>query len=107
MALPYIIVAPPARGKKKDKKSGNEMRKSPRSAVAEYAPERIVLIDMLERQMLDLRALRKQVAEAETRFRAREDSRSPAWVFALVPPRGDRITRGRARLRPRYARLPC
>jgi len=57
------------------------MRKSPRSAATEHAPERIVFIDMLEREMLDLKALRKQVAEAETRFRVREDSQLPAWAL--------------------------
>jgi hypothetical protein len=42
------------------------MIKSPRSAVAERSHERIVLVDFLEQQMLDLRALRKEVAAAES-----------------------------------------
>jgi hypothetical protein len=41
------------------------MIKSPRSAAAEQSHERVVLVDFLEQQMLDLKALRKEVAAAE------------------------------------------
>jgi hypothetical protein len=41
------------------------MIKSPRSAAPEQSRERIVLVDALEQQMLDLKALRKEVAAAE------------------------------------------
>ena len=42
------------------------MSKSPRSAAAEPSRERVVFVDILKMQMLDLEALRKKVAEAET-----------------------------------------
>ena len=43
------------------------MSKSPPSAVAEQLPRQVVLIDILRQQILDLEALRKEVAEAEKR----------------------------------------
>jgi hypothetical protein len=43
------------------------MIKSPRSAAAEESRERVILVDdVLEQQMLDLKALRKEVAAAES-----------------------------------------
>ncbi len=45
------------------------MNKSPPLAVAELLPRRIILIDILKQQMLDLEALCKEVAEAEKRYR--------------------------------------
>jgi hypothetical protein len=41
------------------------MGKSPRSAIAEQSRERVVFLDILKQQMLDLEALRKKVDEAE------------------------------------------
>jgi len=41
------------------------MIKSPPSAAAEQSRERVVLVDILAQQMLDLEALRKEVASAE------------------------------------------
>jgi len=49
------------------------MSKSPPSAVAEQLPRQVVLIDILRQQILDLEALRKEVAEAEKRGGVRED----------------------------------
>ena len=49
------------------------MSKSPPSAVAEQLPRQVVLIDTLRQQILDLEALRKEVAEAEKRGGVRED----------------------------------
>jgi hypothetical protein len=46
------------------------MNKYARSAASEKLRERIVFIDILKRQMLDLSALRKKVAEAEMRTTA-------------------------------------
>jgi hypothetical protein len=46
------------------------MRKSPRSAAVDRPRERVVIIDTLKQQMLDLKALRKKVAEAESRTAA-------------------------------------
>jgi hypothetical protein len=45
------------------------MRKSPRSAAVYRPRERVVVIDILKQQMLDLQALRKEVAEAERALR--------------------------------------
>ena len=42
------------------------MIKSPPSAAAEQSRERVVLVDILAQQMLDLEALRKEVAAAES-----------------------------------------
>jgi hypothetical protein len=44
------------------------MNKSPHSAAAEKPRRRVILIDILKQQMSDLRALRKEVAEAELRI---------------------------------------
>jgi len=41
------------------------MIKPPRSAAAERSQKRVVIVDILEQQMSDLKALRKEVAEAE------------------------------------------
>ena len=42
------------------------MIKSPPAAAAEQSRERVVLVDILAKQMLDLEALRKEVAAAES-----------------------------------------
>jgi len=42
------------------------MSNSPRSAATEQLRERVVLVDILEQQMLDLKALREEVAAAES-----------------------------------------
>ena len=55
---------------------GDHMGKSPRSAAAEPSRVRVVLInDFLKQQLLDLVALRKKVAEAERRCKARQKSK--------------------------------
>lgn len=43
------------------------MSKCPHTAATEASRERVVFIDILKQQMLDLEALRKKVAEAEQR----------------------------------------
>jgi hypothetical protein len=48
------------------------MSKSPRLAVAEQSRERVVFVDILKQQMLDLKALRKKVAEAESASTAKK-----------------------------------
>ena len=48
---------------------GERMRKSPRSAAVYWPRERVVIIDPLKQQMLDLDALRKRVAETERALR--------------------------------------
>jgi hypothetical protein len=51
------------------------MGKSPRSVADEKSCERAVaLIDFLKEQLLDLKALRQKVAEAEIRSKVREGS---------------------------------
>jgi hypothetical protein len=47
------------------------MSKSPRSTAAEQSRKRVVFIDILKQQMLDLKALRKKVAEAESAVAAK------------------------------------
>jgi hypothetical protein len=54
------------------------MRKLPCLATADKLRERVIFIDMLKQQMLDLEALCEEVAEAERRSKVREDSQLPA-----------------------------
>ena len=51
------------------------MRKLPR---CETVRVRVVLVDFLKQQMLELEALRKKVADAERRCKARHDSKLAA-----------------------------
>jgi hypothetical protein len=48
----------------------DHMRKLPRSAASEKLRERVVYIDILKQQMLDLEAVRKELAQAESRAAA-------------------------------------
>ena len=62
------------------------MSKLPRLAATEKSRERIVVIDPLRQQMLDLEALRREVADAEMRanlgrnFNSRPERLSSARV---------------------------
>ena len=56
------------------------MSKSPRSAAAEQSRERVVVIDILKYQMLDLEALRKKVASAFAPVLARKRT----WTMSLI-----------------------
>jgi hypothetical protein len=53
----------------------DHMSNFPRSAALEKSRERILLVDILKQQMLDLEALRKKVADAESRASVRHGSR--------------------------------
>ena len=62
---------------------GIAMSKPARLAATEKSRERIVVIDLLRQQMLDLEALRREVADAEMRanlgrdFNSRPERRRP------------------------------
>jgi hypothetical protein len=53
----------------------DHMSNFPRSAALEKSRERSRLVDILKQQMLDLEALRKKVAEAESRASVHQNSR--------------------------------
>jgi hypothetical protein len=63
------------------------MRKLPRSAASEKFRERLVYINVLKQQMLDLEAVRKEVAEAELRYKQLRRAR-------LNPPSGRVVWNG-------------
>jgi len=67
------------------------MIKSPRLATAEQSHERVVLVDILEQQMLDLDALRKEVAAAESAAAAKKKHE---------PPQNGNASRSNGRARP-------
>jgi hypothetical protein len=54
------------------------MIRSPRPAAAEQSRERVVLVDILQQQLLDLKTLRKKVAKAESAAaKKRKHERTP------------------------------
>jgi hypothetical protein len=59
------------------------MSKCPHTAATETSRERVVFIDILEQQMLDLEALRKKVAEAERRAELRNDKAMRLVQYAV------------------------
>ena len=64
------------------------MIRSPRPAAAEQSRERVVLVDILQQQMLDLKALRKEVAEAESAAaKKRKHGPKPYDGFPPLAPR--------------------
>lgn len=50
------------------------MRKFPRSTQTEYLYKQTILVDTLERELLELQSLRKKVALAENAMVARQDA---------------------------------
>ena len=63
------------------------MRKSARSHTTKPSRERVVFVDILRQQLLDLEALRKEVAEAEARSTSVRNrmSERERLSFAHVP----------------------
>jgi hypothetical protein len=53
------------------------MSKSPRSAAADQSRERVVFIDILKQQMLDLKVLRKVVAETASAAKKKRKNGRP------------------------------
>ena len=69
------------------------MSKSPHSTAPEESRERVVFVDILEKQMLDLEALRDEVAKAElmtSKQRATRrvgSARARRWRRRAIPSR--------------------